>query len=208
MQVVDRNEYVPIKTDFKPTMTLLSRRPPPVVSEIVKKTEGMSLEEDLDSEEEEERRKLAMTAEERKLQAQREREEKQRKYQEVRDRLFGTSNGSGESSPSTSEPQGRRGKGNRGGSGRSSGRDSPASAARSPRNAPQKVGNEISDPPVLFDADYAPKPNSIYLQKLNPSNAASSSNTSSNIQKPIREPRGPDGSGRGGFGFNGRGRGS
>jgi hypothetical protein len=52
----------------------------------------------------------------------------------------------------------------------------------------------------LFDPDYAPKPGSVTLAKRD-----GDGDINGNVPGVIRAPRGPDGSGRGGFGFASRG---
>lgn len=53
----------------------------------------------------------------------------------------------------------------------------------------------------LFDPSYSAKPDSVYLQRRE---KGVPEGKEGEIQ-PIRSPRGPDGSGRGGFGFEPRG---
>jgi hypothetical protein len=53
----------------------------------------------------------------------------------------------------------------------------------------------------LFDPSYSAKPDSVYLQRRE---KGLSEGKEGEVQ-PIRSPRGPDGSGRGGFGFAPRG---
>ncbi|KAF2422365.1 hypothetical protein EJ08DRAFT_664839 [Tothia fuscella] len=194
---------VPPIADFKPTMKVLARKPPPKVATTTAAMANTSIEDDPDSEEEERRRKAADFAE-RSARAQREREEKQRKYQEVRDRLFGsipttgsTSGGDQSRSSSTNEngkDGGRnssRGKGRRGKNNNieaEAGEDSPARPSISRKQ--------------LYDPGYTPKPNSTFLQKRE----GVSGTTTPSEEKPLRAPRGPDGSGRGGHGFAPRGK--
>ena len=178
-------------------MKVLSRKP---TSTLIPGTDSsglgkLTIEDDEDDDADESMKK-PMSMEERRLKAQQEREEKQRKYEEARQRLFGstdtmanmeTSSGSiaSQAKPiSDSQSRGR----SRGG------RDSrPSSAA----------GNKSRQ---LYDPNYNTKPDSSYIQK-----AAQTTGPSGSVlieEQPIRAPRGPDGSGRGGFGFANRGRGS
>ena len=135
----------------------------------------------------------------------REREEKQRKYEERRQELFGTSskpnpsganNGnSGSSTPrnTTPTPPGSRSatpSRNRGRGGRRGG-----GATQPPKDMQQKREKE------LYDPSYTPKPDAAHLQRREKDAPES---TEAEIQ-PIRSPRGPDGSGRRGFGFVTRG---
>ena len=196
---LDARNEVPQNSDFKPTVKLLSRKPPPkIASSSDPSTEiaSMSLADEEDSEEEE-RKKAAQDFAERQARAQREREEKQRKYQEVRDRLFGSSTPSNEDTQSrASSTNGRnssrgkgRGRGHREGRSASSGDQSPA--------RPQSQRKE------LYDPGYSVKPNSVYIQKRDTKGSPGPANTAD--EQPVRAPRGPDGSGRGGRGFGPRG---
>jgi hypothetical protein len=154
-----------------------------------------------------------LTAEERKAQAAKEREEKQRKYEERRQELFGTagtanaapsavpnsnlniSNGnSGSTTPrnTTPTPPGSRSatpNRNRGRGGKRGG------AAGLTKDQQQKREKD------LFDPSYSAKPDSVYLQRREKGLLEGKERE----VQPIRSPRGPDGSGRGGFGFAPRG---
>jgi len=198
-----RND-VPLKTAFKPAVKVLSRKPAPKVVTRNDPVSGavsqLTIADDDESDESaDDATKNALSLEERKRKAQREREEKQRKYVEVRERLFGTTTtttggvamGSGTSSPTgnvTPPGAGSRAK-NRGA--RGDGR--PSSSAGGSSN---KVPNR-----QLYDPSYTVKPDSLYIQKRDTPDLQSAERE----EQPVRAPRGPDGSGRGGFGFAGRG---
>ena len=81
---------VPLKSEFKPVVKVLSRKPIPKSSGAasVPGFEHLTVEDDED-EDEIEARKNMMSLEERQQKAQKVREEKQRKYEEARQRLFG-----------------------------------------------------------------------------------------------------------------------
>ncbi|KAF1984803.1 hypothetical protein K402DRAFT_335881 [Aulographum hederae CBS 113979] len=199
-----RND-VPLKTDFKPAVKLLSRKPPPRTisqNDPAAGMAGMSIRDDEDDSEEEARKKNEASFAERQAKAQREREEKQRKYHEVRERLFGSPSAPDESSkkPSSSQNGGSRNSSRGKGRGRGD-REAPSpSSGQSPARAsnPRKQ---------LYDPGYNPKPNSVFLQKRDtPEKSEKESRPSTpGEEQPIRAPRGPDGSGRGGFGFSPRG---
>jgi hypothetical protein len=166
---------------------MLARKPAPQV--LSRNMAGLHLSDD-DSEEERSK-KAAADFEERKARAAKERVEKERKYAEARERIFGAADDSRSNSPSKNV----RGKGKaRGGAQqpRSSNEQSPA---RTPVQRP------------LFDPILALKPSSVYIQKKD---AGSRPGTPSLLEKPMRQPQGPakDGArgfgGRGGFG-NGAG---
>ncbi|KAL9104953.1 MAG: hypothetical protein Q9187_008842, partial [Circinaria calcarea] len=84
-----RNE-VPLKSEFKPAVKVLSRKPAPTVAVRTDPSNGLEklTLDDEDDEDEEDLIKKPLTMEERQLKAQKEREEKQKKYEEVRQRLF------------------------------------------------------------------------------------------------------------------------
>jgi len=190
-------DNVPLKAEFKPALKVLSRKPTPKVASRQDPVTGlaqMTIEDD--DEEDEESKKNQPTPEELRLKAQREREEKQRKYEEVRARLFGTTDaGSGTSSPGTVTPPAQveemknaRGKGR--------GRSGSRQEGRRPDS--QSATRE------LFDPNYTPKPGSVTLQKRG-TETSSGRTTPRGDEQIIRAPKGPDGSGRGGFGFANRG---
>jgi len=184
------------KSEFKPQMKVLARKPPPKIAARGDATGAMGnlkLQDDEDSDEEE-RKKAAAEFEERKARAIREREEKQRKYQEVRDRLFGT----GEDvkrPPSSGDVSSRNSSRGKGRGGRQQDREGKGSGSKD--QSPSKNQRQ-----QLYDPSYTGKPTSQYVQRK--ANAESGRSTP-NEERPSRAPRGPDGSGRGGFGFALRG---
>ena len=186
------------KTEFKPQMKVLARKPPPKIASRNDATGAMGnlkIQDDEDSDEED-RKKAALEFEERKARAIREREEKQRKYQEVREKIFGSSDDAkrAASSGDVSSRNSSRGKG-RGGRAEKESRGGNASNDQSPA----RQGGQRKQ---LYDPSYTEKPTSPYVQRR--SNADSGRSTP-HEERPIRAPRGPDGSGRGGFGFAPRG---
>lgn len=190
---IHTRDDVPLKTEFKPAMKVLSRKPPSksTSNDIVSGIGRPDLEDD-DEDDEVDGKKATMTVEERQAKAQRDREEKQRKYEEVRQRLFGNDSSTGQrpsGNGSTGSPKdsgSRRQSRNRGGA--ADGR--PLSSA----------GNKSRQ---LYDPDYTVKAGSTYIQKKEGQVASGRSTPSEQV--PIRSPKGPDGSGRGGFGFVPRG---
>jgi len=193
---LETKNAVPLKTEFKPAVKVLSRKPqiakPP--NNVTPNMAGLSIDDGDDSEEEDRKRREADFAE-RQKRAQIEREEKQRKYAEVRERLFGSpapptssreSSSSSQNRITTSAADSRNS--SRRGRPRGDKDSQPTSATHSPaRHLAQK-------PRDLFDPSYSPKP-----RNHSPKPSLSKAET------PIRAPRGPDGSGRGGFGFAPRG---
>ncbi|KZF26410.1 hypothetical protein L228DRAFT_235488 [Xylona heveae TC161] len=225
---------VPLKTEFKPAMTVLSRKPAPKIVQASDPVAGIArlkVEDENWDEEEDVQKKNTPTPEEQRQRAQREFAEKQRRYEEVRQRLFGTpDSGSPNSSPGTVTPpkvspspdSGRgnsrggrgggrgRGRGGRGGSHSGSRPASPALSGAPRGGRASREGShdrEGSSNRQLYDPISSPKPSSVFLQKRESraGPAGMSSSPGPGDQQPIRAPRGPDGSGRGGFGFAPRG---
>ncbi len=137
--------------------------------------EGLSLDDD----DEENGVKKTMTPEERMQKAQKDREEKQKAYEERRRQLFGKDEASSNTklTPKSGSPRNQsRVKG--------AGDSRPSSAASNNKNR------------QLFDPNESTKPESLRPQKQDLGHV---------LKEPIREPRAPDGSGRGGCGFTTRG---
>jgi hypothetical protein len=222
---LEAKSSVPLKQEFKPAVTVLSRRPQNASrqagpSGVGSATAGIARlglnadRKDLSDSEDEANRAPELTPEERQAKALRDREEKQRKYEEVRERLFGSSSnpGSGTSSPGTTTPppssssrqyqnsgEGRNRGRNRGGA-----RDRDRENHREKRNSPGSSGRSGQ----LYDPGYSAKPNPPYLQRKERQYTERSDSEQQAPRQPTRSPRGPDGSGRGGFGFSPRGRGA
>jgi len=183
---LEAKNNVPLKEEVKPQLKVLSRKPQPV--KLASRSGGTPVEDDEDSEEEA-RRKNAESLAERQRKAAIEREEKQRKYAEVRERLFGPTasrdlSGSGSKLPAgrDSRQASRRGRGGRGGShANSSAEQSPARHAQASKQ--------------LYDPSFSSKPRGPELVR----------SATPKDEQPIRQPRGPDSSGRGGFGIALRG---
>lgn len=183
MLFLDAREKVPVQSTFKPAVTLLARKPKAPAAGMA----GLSLDDD-DSEEER-RKKSEADFEERKARAQKERAEKERRYAEAREKIFGTPANSDESRGASPRRAGKgRGRGGRDSQPRSSNEQSPARPSASRQ---------------LFEPAYSPKPGSVFVQKKEGSTSRPS--TPNLQEKPIREPRGPQATVRGGRGFAPRG---
>ena len=179
---------MPLKQEFKPALKVLSRKP---VLQRVDPATGLAKLTLEDDEDEEEEKKNQPTPEELRLKAQREREEKQRRYDEARARILGTP--SGISTPGTITPPMEEGKESRG-----KGRGRKADRQDNRRSDSQSGAKE------LFDPNYTPRPG-VTIQKRNGDSPRSGRQTPLDEEQVIRSPKGPDGSGRGGFGFANRG---
>ena len=185
----------PVQPTFKPAVTVLARKPTPQVLSRNAGMAGLSLQDDDDDSEEERRKKAAADFEERKIRAAKERAEKERKYAEARERIFGSPAASEESrSNSPSKPTRGKGRGR-------GGRDSQ------PRSSNEQSPARVTAPSgrQLFEPSYAPKPGSVHIQRKDDggSRPGSRPGTPNLQEKPIREPRGP--ARGGGRGFASRG---
>ncbi|KAI9731664.1 MAG: hypothetical protein M1818_007794 [Claussenomyces sp. TS43310] len=183
------HDTVPLKSEFKPALQVLSRKPAPKVITRQDPVTGLSkLTVEDDDEEGEDLLKNQQTAEERRLQAHREREQKQKKYEEVRARLFGSSDSaSGSSSPGRVTPP--------------AGEDSRSSGGRGRGKGPRRENRRPdgqSGSKELFDPNYVPKPGSVTIQRRGNESSSGRSAPREDDQV-IRAPRGPDSSGGSGF---------
>lgn len=189
---LDTKGDVPLKSEFKPSVKVLSRKPIPKIAarDAAGGIAGLTLDDEDDSETEARKRNEASLAE-RQRKAQIEREEKQRKYAEVRERLFGSA-GSRDASESPAlssrSPTGGQTRGSRKGRSQVGRGSQPESSAE---QSPARQSNQKQ----LYDPDYKPKNRG----------EDSPRSTAPKKDQPIRMPKGPDSSGRGGFGFATRG---
>jgi hypothetical protein len=180
---------VPFKTDFKPAVKVLSRKPTPKASSAVDSIglQQLNIEDDEDDDEDD-AGKNVMSLEERQQKALLDREEKQKKYEEARQRLFGSGSTSETqpregTTPLTTQPNG----GSRGQSKSRGGRDTRPSSF---------IGNKTRQ---LFDPNHTSKSDSAHFQKQEGHPRSGSSTPVE--QQVIRNPRGPEKTGKGGFGF-------
>lgn len=264
-----RNAGVPLRSEFKPQLKLLSRKPvstppsqaaqdkgPQSLAALASGIQRVTLatpddlgipftNDDDDDDDDEKNKEPELTPEERQRKAQAELAEKQRKYEEIRQQLFGTASGD---APATATYNNN----NNTYSGRRSGTSTPGSMngynggnntannAQRNRNNRRGGGNRAGSNPrdamsmnggrekkQLFDPTSSPRPSGggsnsgngrnrggrQQHQSRERSDRAGLSQSQSNPQPapsqnyimPIRAPKGPDGSGRGGFGFAPRG---
>ncbi|KAJ4271833.1 hypothetical protein NW762_000539 [Fusarium torreyae] len=216
------NSGVPLTTPFKPQVKVLSRKPVIAKRDATAGMSGLSLDDD-----NEPKKEVPMSPEEIRAKQKRDREEKQRRYEEARAKIFGESNpSSGASSPGAVTPPRADGYTGRGrGRGRGGYRNNNDTRQYENRqfdtrggfDAPRRMQNMSGSGRELFDPNHTPKPEptSQRRQPEHPSPGRSFTPRDEQQQQqmqqqaPIRAPRGPDGSGRGGFGFAQRaGRGS
>ena len=176
-------DVVPLKSEFKPTMQVLSRKPKPAGVTGGDTSLGvgqLGLEDDEDSDDES--KKVTLTAQERQEKAAREREEKQKKYEELRSKIFGSDENS---NPGSSSPVKK-------------GRDSRNQSRSKTINASRPSSSASNKNRQLYDPNDTGKPGVSSMLKRETKDGPDE------IQ-PIRAPKNPDNSGRGGFGFAPRG---
>lgn len=164
-------------------MKVLSRKPTAKVAG--SSGIGSAQPDDDDGDDENDTTKTPLTMEERQKKAQREREEKQKKYEEARQRLFGeekvfTNSPATSTSSFTAKQNGES---------RSQSRNKATRESRPSSSAGNK-GRQLYDPNHTA---------------ITEKEAQTVSSRSISELQPIRNPRGPDDSGRGGFGFSPRG---
>ncbi|KAM0252102.1 hypothetical protein ACHAQJ_007899 [Trichoderma viride] len=207
---------VPLTTSFKPQVKVLSRKPVIAKKDPITGLAQLSLDDD-DSRPPE----VQMTPDEIRAKQKRDREEKQRRYDEARAKIFGesapssrgSSPGTGTVTPPRTDGRGsHRGRGRgRGASYNNSGynysNSNVSSEGSSQQFEPRRLANQPSGRRELFDPSSSPKPDSIRRGGREGSSSDSSmrGQAGRDEHQAIRSPRGPDGSGRGGFGFAQRG---
>ncbi|KAL2866521.1 uncharacterized protein BJX67DRAFT_129784 [Aspergillus lucknowensis] len=190
---LEATSNVPLKQDFKPAVTLLSRNPQIAPRQSASNVGGAAIglgRLDLNADDDSDEGKASEpTPEERQALALRNLEEKQRKYEEVRERLFGTPSAptSGASSPRSATPPRHEGRGK--GRSRGNGKDN---SNRERREQSTMSGKSKQ----LYDPDSPSRPNSSSAR----GDERSQNDQTQPPRQPIRNPRGPDSSGRGGFG--------
>ena len=179
-------DIVPLKSEFKPAMKVLSRKPEKKSAANVEGIGQLNIDDE-DDESEDESKKHELTAEERREKAQREREEKQKKYEEVRQKLFGNDQSSSATAATGIKKNSSKNTSpSRNHSNNKSSRDSRPSSSASNRTG------------RLYDPNDPGKPGgSSVLRK--------ETKVTPDELQPIRSPRAPDNSGRGGVGFAPRG---
>ncbi|KAI2625230.1 hypothetical protein GGS21DRAFT_314193 [Xylaria nigripes] len=174
----------PLPNDFKPAVTVLSRKPAPkMITRRDPLTGALSQIKLEDDDPDEEKNKVQLTPEEIRAKQQREREEKQRRYEEVRAKIFGTA---------PADARGSRGRGRgRGGS------SSRHSDIRADSGSNQRPGSQSGpNGRELYDPNYAPKPG-FTAERRNGGTPTPGRLTPRDEDQIIRSPRGPDGNSKG-----------
>ncbi|RFU73840.1 hypothetical protein TARUN_8418 [Trichoderma arundinaceum] len=207
---------VPLTTSFKPQVKVLSRKPVIAKKDPVTGLAQLSLDDGDDSRPQE----VQMTPEEIRAKQKRDREEKQRRYDEARAKIFGesapssrgSSPGTGTVTPPRQDGRGAhrgrgRGRGGNFNSGYNYSNSNISSESSSQQFEPRRPANQPAPRRELFDPSSSPKPDSSRRGGREGSSSDSSmrGQPGRDEHQAIRAPRGPDGSGRGGFGFARRG---
>ncbi|PTB43095.1 uncharacterized protein TrAFT101_001653 [Trichoderma asperellum] len=215
---------VPLTTAFKPQVKVLSRKPVIAKKDPITGLSQLSLDDDDASRAPE----VQMTPDEIRAKQKRDREEKQRRYDEARAKIFGesapssrgSSPGTGTVTPPRTEGRGSyrgRGRGRGGGynnnsnnnnnSGYNYSNSNVSSESSGQQFEPRRPANQPGPRRELFDPSSSPRPDSLRRGGREGSSSDSSmrGQAGRDEHQAIRSPRGPDGSGRGGFGFAQRG---
>lgn len=219
---LEASNSVPLTSSFKPQVKVLSRKPIIAKRNATVGMAGLSMGDDDDDDDEQKTPQL--TADEIRAKQKRDLEEKQRRYDEARAKIFGESNPSSRgSSPGTVTPPRSDSRHSvRGGRGRGGGgqRNNNSGNINDGRGQPdmRRVNNQASSGRELYDPNFSPKPESTAQRRggaVDNSDGGSGRGTplrdgeyqfqAPQQQQAIRMPRGPDGTGRGGFGFARRG---
>ena len=208
-----RSVAVPLHSEFKPPPILLSRKGPKTPKPPTDSVSNLHIRDESSSEEDENSKKT-LTLVERQAQAAKEREEKQRKYDERRLELFGahttsgaannnaaaSNNNSGNSTPRNNTPTPPHSRSATPNRSRGRGGRRAGAAAVVTRDQQQQQQQQQRPSTNLYDASYSPKPDSLYVQRQEGTSVLKTDEVA-----PVRAPKGPDGTGRGGFGFAPRG---
>ncbi|KAI1119673.1 hypothetical protein F5Y14DRAFT_396130 [Nemania sp. NC0429] len=166
----------PLTTDFKPAVKVLSRKPAPkVITKRDPLTGALSQLKVEEEESDDEKNRIQPSPEEIRAKQQRELEERQRRYEEVRAKIFGTTPAASASGNSSNPSSGTSTPGNatpprssvegRGPRGRGRGRGGGGSGAhrhtesRGDVGSTQRPGSQAGPSGrELYDPNYAPKP--------------------------------------------------
>lgn len=200
-------------TEFKPAVTVLSRKPTPkMITKRDPLTGAVSQLRLDDGDSDEEKNKPQLTAEEARAKQQREREEKQRRYEEVRAKIFGTAplaSGSGNASntssgtstpgnatpPRSAEGRGPRGRGRGRGGGVGGHRHHDNRSDGTSNHRPGSSQSTLSSR-ELYDPNYSPRPAS-YMERRGGGTPVTGRSTPRDEDQVIRSPRGPESNSRG-----------
>ncbi|PHH85611.1 hypothetical protein CDD83_167 [Cordyceps sp. RAO-2017] len=213
---LEANNKVPLTSAFKPQVKVLSRKPV-IAKDPVTGMAQLAVDDEADTSD---KKEAQLSPEQIRAKQKRDREEKQRRYDEARAKIFGESAPSSRgSSPGTVTPPPRsdgrhhssQGRGRGRGGGQRSGPDSrqPQSFQQQLQQPPQpemrRQNSQVGPTRELYDPNCLPKPDSALQRRGTDGDSFRSPIPRDEPQQPIRAPRGPDGSGRGGAGFVRRG---
>ncbi|CAM1506967.1 Fc.00g066080.m01.CDS01 [Cosmosporella sp. VM-42] len=204
---LEANSNVPLANNFKPQVKVLSRKPVIAKRDPVTGLSQLTIDDDGD----EPKQEVQLTPEQIRAKQKKDHEDKQRRYEEARAKIFGSNPSSGASSPGTVTPPRSDGFAPRGrGRGRGGYRNNNENRQFDNRQFDNRRSANLSNSGrELYDPNSSPKPEASGQRLGNdislPVRNATPREEQQQQQPPIRAPRGPDGSGRGGFGFARRG---
>ncbi|KJZ76663.1 hypothetical protein HIM_03999 [Hirsutella minnesotensis 3608] len=198
---LEANNGVPLATAFKPQVKVLSRKPV-VARDPVTGMARLGLDDGAVGAD---RPEAQPTPEEIRAKQKRDREEKQRRYDEARAKIFGesapSSRGSSPGTVTPPRPEGRYHQGPGRGRGRGTG---PRNGSDPRQHQPdiRRQNSQAGPARELYDPNYVSRPDGFSQRRGFEGDAWKGRDEP---QQPLRAPRGPDGSGRGGAGFVRRG---
>ncbi|RDA91740.1 hypothetical protein CP533_4754 [Ophiocordyceps camponoti-saundersi (nom. inval.)] len=216
---LEASNNVPLTSAFKPQVKVLSRKPTVAKDPVVGLARLSSSAAD-DDEDDDDKKDAPLNPEQIRAKQKRDREEKQRRYDEARAKIFGDSAPSsrGSSPVTVTPPRSADGRHHQqhshhnhhfAGQGRSRGRGggqrANADARQQPQPQPPEMRRQNSQARELYDPNCSSKSDAAQPRKGPDGDISKGPPPRDELLHPIRMPRGPDSSGRGGFGFARRG---
>ncbi|RDA88116.1 hypothetical protein CP532_6755 [Ophiocordyceps camponoti-leonardi (nom. inval.)] len=229
---LEASNNVPLTSAFKPQVKVLSRKPTVAKDPIVGlgarlSSSAAAADDDDDDDDDADKKSLPLNPEQIRAKQKRDREEKQRRYDEARAKIFGDSAPSsrGSSPVTVTPPRSADGRHHHfqqqhphqhhyAGQGRSRGRGGGQRANVDVRHHQQQQQQQQQPPEMrrqnsqareLYDPNCSSKPDAAQHRKGPDGDVGKGPSPRDELLQPIRTPRGPDSSGRGGFGFARRG---
>ncbi|ODA79621.1 hypothetical protein RJ55_05215 [Drechmeria coniospora] len=196
---LEASNAVPLTSTFKPQVKVLSRKPMLARRDPVTGLSQLTLDND-DDDAESDGKGVQLSPEEIRAKQKRDREEKQRRYDEARAKIFGESAPSSPgSSPGTVTPP-RADSGRFPSQGRGRARGGRASNFDGTRHQPDMRRQNLPSGPSreLYNPNHSPRQESLSRRRTPDGEPSKSSQAiKEDMYQPIRAPRGPDGTGKG-----------
>ncbi|RCI15066.1 hypothetical protein L249_6807 [Ophiocordyceps polyrhachis-furcata BCC 54312] len=220
---LEASNNVPLTSAFKPQVKVLSRKPTVAKDPVVGLGPRLSSSAAADDDDDDDDTKTTpLNPEQIRAKQKRDREEKQKRYDEARAKIFGDSAPSsrGTSPVTVTPPRSADGRHHQhlhhlhhhyAGQGRSRGRGGGQRANADVRQQqqqqqqPPEMRRQNSQARELYDPNCSSKPDAPQPRKGPDGDIGKGPSLRDELLQPIRAPRGPDSSGRGGFGFARRG---